>query len=1129
MEKSIPFWDRFFTFKQMRKKLFPFLFILFLLIQSCTNKSKKVNSTSTTTAVEKESLFTLLNESETNISFQNILEESLNANVLVYEYLYNGGGVASGDFNNDGLQDLYFTSNMGVNKLYLNEGDFKFKDITTLAKVEGRPGPWKTGITSADVNGDGKLDLYLCYSGALPDAKRKNQLFINQGNDSNNIPIFKEQAEEYGLASAAFSNQGYFFDYDKDGDLDMLLLNHNPKSLPVLNEVSTKEYLKKDDPLQGIRLFEQKDNKFYDSTIKSGISGSALTYGLGIGISDINNDGWQDFYVSNDYTIPDYLYINNKNGTFTDQLGLQMGHTSHFSMGNNVADINNDGLQDIFTLDMLPKNNKRQKLLLSPDNYEKFDLNIRSGFHHQYMRNMLQLNNGDDTFSEIGQIAGISNTDWSWAPLFADFNNDGFKDLYITNGYFRDYTNLDFINYMEDFVQSKGRLQRQDVLELIKKMPASDLTNFFYTNKDGINFTDTTKDSGTNQPANSNGAIYTDLDNDGDLDLVVNNINKPAFIYRNDSNNNEHNYLSINLKGANKNTQGIGSKVSVFTNGQVQVLEQMPTQGYLSTVSTILHFGLAKSTIIDSLVVNWNSGKKETIKQVSTNQLLVLEEVNAKNSTSIKDKSDVLFSKIASAIPHKHQSSSINDFKRQSLLLKQLSHDGPPIAKSDINNDGLEDIIIGGGINQPTQLYIQTKSKEFIQKDIPSFEKDKANIDTDIAFLDANADGNLDIYIASGGYHDFAENDDKLQDRLYIGDGKGSFKKSKTALPIMKTSTSTVAVSDINNDSFIDIFLGGYVTPGRYPETTRSYILINDGNGNFIDKTEVISPKLSNPGMVTDAAWADIDGDKKEDLIVVGEWMPISVYLSKNGKLVDETNRYFKESISGLWTSLHITDLNNDGKTDIIAGNIGTNTQFKLSPDSPAELYYADFDENGSLDPILNFYVEDKSYPYLTRDELLGQLSGLRRRFNSYEKYADVQMPDIFNETELLKAKELSATHQETTVFLSSSQEKYKIVQLPVHSQFSPTSDIITSDFNNDGAMDILLLGNHNYYKLRIGKFDANYGTLLLGDGAGNFIYLPQTQSGLSLKGSDTHGILMGNELILTSYGAQTETYKLLK
>ncbi|WP_291961295.1 VCBS repeat-containing protein [Maribacter sp.] len=1113
----------------MTKNQIFYILLIFLIHQSCTEKIKKDETPSTINKIEEPTLFTLLSEDETKVTFQNTLKEGLNANVLVYEYLYNGGGIATGDFNNDGLQDLYFTSNMGENKFYLNQGDFTFKDVTNTSKVSGRPGPWKTGITSADVNGDGKLDLYLCYSGALPDVKRKNQLFINQGNDANNVPIFKEQAEEYGLASAAFSNQGYFFDYDKDGDLDMLLLNHNPKSLPVLNEVSTKKLLNKDDPLQGIRLFEQKRNTFVDVTVNAGISGSALTYGLGIGISDINNDGWQDFYISNDYTVPDYLYINNKNGTFTDKLGEQMGHTSHFSMGNNIADINNDGLQDIFTLDMLPKDNKRQKLLLSPDNYEKFDLNIRSGFHHQYMRNMLQLNNGDNTFSEIGQLAGISNTDWSWAPLFADFDNDGFKDLFISNGYYRDYTNLDFINYMDSYVQSKGRLQRQDVLELIKEMPASNLTNFYYSNNDGLNFSDKTDKAGVDQPANSNGSIYVDLDNDGDLDLVVNNINKPAFIYRNDTEKETSNQINIQLKGADKNTQGIGSKVSAYSNGKLQVVEQMPTQGYLSTVSSILHFGFNDVSIIDSLTVQWNSGKTETLREVATNQLLVLEESNATKTAILKDKSKPLFRKAPNAINYAHSSSSMNDFKRQSLLLKQLSHYGPPMAKGDINNDGLEDIVIGGGIGQATAVYIQNSQKIFNNRTSADLEQDQQYSDTDISLIDINKDGNLDAYIASGGYHHLEPNDPLLQDRVYLGDGKGNFKKHKNALPKMLTSTGSITFSDINNDSYIDIFVGGYSIPGRFPEIPRSYILINDGTGKFTDHTDTIQPELKNVGMVTDAVWADMDGDQQNDLIVVGEWMPISIYLNKSGKLINETHNFFNESLSGLWTSLHVTDLNKDGKPDIIAGNIGTNTQFKLSIERPAELYYSDFDHNGSIDPILNFYIDGKSYPYVTRDELLGQLSGKRQIFNSYEKYAEATINDILDETELQKAKKLAITHQKTTVLMSNKSDRYKNISLPIQAQYSPISSIVSSDFNNDGIMDLLLLGNNDFYKLRIGKFDANYGTVLLGKADGNFKYLPQTQSGLSIKGSDTHALLINDELIFTSYGAATETYQLLK
>ncbi|MES1224518.1 MAG: VCBS repeat-containing protein, partial [Bacteroidota bacterium] len=512
-----------------------FFFIYFLT--GCNEKSGNDGSTSGNT------LFTLLNSEQTGIDFQNTLTEGLNTNILVYEYFYNGGGVAAGDFNNDGLVDVYFTSNMSDNKFYLNKGNMQFTDITTASRAGGRPGPWKTGVNAVDINGDGKLDIYLCYSGALPFEKRKNQLFINTGNNKEGVPVFEEKAAEYGLDNTGFSNQSYFFDYDKDGDLDMLLLNHNPKNLPILNEAGTAQLFKQDNPEKGLRLFKQTNEKFEDVTTISGINGSELSYGLGLGISDFNNDGWPDFYVSNDYAVPDYLYINNKDGSFTNKLSECIGHTSQFSMGNDVSDINNDGLTDIYTLDMLPEDNHRQKLLLMPDNYAKFDLNVRLGFYYQYMRNMLQLNNGNTTFSETGQIAGISNTDWSWSALFADYDNDGWKDLFVTNGYYRDYTNLDFINYMNDYVEKKGRLQREDVMDIIKEMPSSNVINYIFQNKHDKTFQDKNKDWGITQTSNSNGAVYADLDNDGDLDLVVNNINLPAFIYRNESQKDSANHF----------------------------------------------------------------------------------------------------------------------------------------------------------------------------------------------------------------------------------------------------------------------------------------------------------------------------------------------------------------------------------------------------------------------------------------------------------------------------------------------------------------------------------------------------------------------------------------------------------
>ena len=598
--------------------------LLVLSLCACNEKPDSIGKEPANT------LFVSLSPSQTNINFQNELTEGLNTNILMYEYFYNGGGVAAGDFNKDGLVDLYFTSNMSDNKLYLNKGNLKFEDITSLSGTQARSGPWKTGVNAVDINADGRLDIYLCYSGALPPAKRANQLFINTGNDTQGVPHFEERAESFGLASTGFSNQSYFLDYDKDNDLDMLLLNHNPKNLPLLNEQGTADLQKQDSPEKGLRLFKQTDGKFEDVTTTAGINGSELSYGLGLGISDFNEDGWPDFYVSNDYSVPDYLYINNANGTFTNKLESNLGHTSQFSMGNDVADINNDGLTDIFTLDMLPEDNRRQKLLLTPDNYSKFNLNLRSGFYYQYMRNMLQLNNGNGTFSEIGQISGISNTDWSWSALFADYDNDGWKDLYVTNGYLRDYTNLDFINYMNEYVQQEGRLKREDVLEIIKKMPSSNVVNCIFQNNQGNSFTKKNIEWGTEYISNSNGAVYADLDNDGDLDLVVNNINQPAFVFRNDSRNqNGNHYLQVQLEGINGNTQGLGARIKIYYNGQSQSVEQNPARGYLSSVSYNLHFGLGNAEQIDSLQIIWNSGKVQKLTGIKTNQVLKLFEKDA--------------------------------------------------------------------------------------------------------------------------------------------------------------------------------------------------------------------------------------------------------------------------------------------------------------------------------------------------------------------------------------------------------------------------------------------------------------------------------------------------------------------
>jgi hypothetical protein len=1055
-------------------------------------------------ASAQQKLFKLLDSSQTGVGFVNDINESEDLNVLAYEYFYNGGGVAVGDINNDGLLDIFFTGNMRPNKLYLNLGNMKFKDITREAcpELEGRPNGWKTGVTMADVNGDGLLDIYVCYSGKVDDDTRRNQLFINQGNLK-----FKEEARQYGLDDKSYSTQAAFFDYDGDGDLDMFLLNHSTKKI---DNMELAKYRNDVDSLAGDKLYRNDGNgHFTDVSKQAGIHQNPLTFGLGIAIADVNKDGWPDIYVTNDYNEPDYLYINNHDGTFTDETKNCFQHLAQFSMGVDIADYNNDGLPDIMNLDMLPEDNKRQKQLQLQENYESFQLMVDQGLDKQYMHNMLQLNNGDGTFSEIAQFAGVSNTDWSWSPLFADFDNDGYKDLFISNGYLRDYTNKDFLKYWGDYKVKKA-MDRQPVLlmDLIRAMPSTKLPNYIFRNNHDLTFTNEVKNWGLDEPSISNGAVYADLDNDGDLDLVVNNINQPAFIYQNMSRENDKtNFVSIQLKGPLQNTFAIGSKVYVYANGNEQYQEINPARGYLSCMPTTLNFGLGIATTIDSIRIIFPDQKTVLLQKQKVNQHLVVDEKESlKKYSPPSDKpSGTIFSIDSNLIRYTRTEFDENDFKRQQLMLFMLSKTGPVMAKADINKDGLDDIFISGDGNNPGKIYMQQKDGSFKPVDGLNIGDENTSAIAAAAFFDANGDGYPDLYIAKGGYSLFEPNTPALQDQLYMNDGKGDLSLLQNALPdVSANSKSCVRPCDYDNDGHIDLFVGGRVIPGQYPATPQSFLLRNDGKGYFT-KVDVSFAKT---GMVTDAQWIDLNNDGRKDLVICGEFMPIKVYINLPDGFIDETSTYFPGNNNGFWNTLTVVDVNGDGKDDIIAGNLGLNSQIHATTDEPAKMYYADFDGNGNIDPIFTFYIQGKSYPYVSRDELNNQIFAMRKKFATYRDYANATITDILSPEQLLKADSLTVNELHTSVFISTNGKFIKTA-LPAQAQFTYISKIIAEDFDEDGNKDLLLLGNHSDNRLKLGSIDAGYGILLKGDGKGNFTYVPQPVSGISIKGDVKSALMM--------------------
>ncbi len=1041
-----------------------------------------------------DTLFTRLTEGDTGIGFSNTLFEDGPLNVSNYIYFYNGGGVSIGDINNDGLQDVLFTGNMVRNRLYLNKGNLQFEDITKKAGIADKEG-WCTGATMEDVNSDGKLDIYICRSADINPEMRKNLLFINNGDLS-----FTEKAEEFGLADNGYSTQASFLDYDKDGDLDCFIINHSIQKYtagvqdnPKLRQEKKPDYASK--------LYRNDNNHFTNVSDEKGITSNVLTFGLGVAISDFNNDGWPDISVSNDFNEPDYFFVNNGDGTFTEKLASTMDNISLYSMGSDAADYNNDGLTDLLTLDMMPEDNKTIKMHSGAENFDKFQFLFKQGFYYQYSRNMLQKNNGDGTFSELGQFAGVSNSDWSWAGLFGDYDNDGQKDIFITNGYVKDYTEMDFLKYQVDrAIKTLAKEAVDPIPEYLRKMPKNDIPNYAFKNNGNGQFEKVTSEWGFDQKGVSAGAAYADLDNDGDLDLVVNNSNEIASIYQNNAEKlADHNYVRINLKGTKANSRGIGTKVKVFCKGELYYQEQSPVRGFQSSCDPILNIGIGKNAIVDSIIVIWPNDKFEKFSNIKAKETISPSILNAKLAYTYPQKPQTLLNQ-AELNNMVHTENNFNDFTVQSLLPHYLSRQGPTLAAADVNKDGLEDVLIGGAAGQAAQLFLQTPSGMFNPKPNATFLANSQSEDVASTFFDADNDGDQDLYIVSGGY-EIPENSPLLQDRLYMNDGKGNFIKNENSIPNIRTCKGSVSAADIDGDGDQDLFLGGRLVSGKYPSAPQSYILINKGKGIFEDKTAETCPALSE-NMVTDAVWANINGDSQPDLIVVGEWAPIKVFINSKGKLSDKTPDYIKFASTGWWNKIKAADMDKDGDLDLIVGNTGLNTQFHVSEKEPMTVHYSDFAGSGATVPVISYFIKGISYPMASRDDLADPMPFIKKKFTDYGSYSTATLNDIFSKEQLKDAKSLKAETMQTLYLENQGNKGFISKELPQEAQYAPVNGIAIEDFNKDGHADMLLAGNNSWTRIKFGRYSANHGTLLLGNGKGKFTYLSQAKSGLNLKGN---------------------------
>ncbi|OQP60491.1 hypothetical protein A3860_33435 [Niastella vici] len=1069
---------------------------VFVLLAACTTE-------------QKDTLFRSLPSTATNIHFINQVNETDSTHSFINEFGYMGGGVGIGDFNNDGLKDIYFTGNQVSSKLYLNKGDNRFEDITESAHC-GTTG-WATGVSVVDINNDGYDDIYVCVFGKNLLQRAANLLFINQHNNT-----FKESAAEYGLADTSYSTQAVFLDYDKDGDLDMYLTNYllssgnantiYPRDQTGRSPANDKLYRNDGNGVAGHPVFT-------DVTMAANIKEDG--YGLGVVVSDFNNDNWPDIYVANDFLSNDELWLNNRNGTFTNCIAKSIQHQSYSSMGADAADVNNDGLPDVVTLDMMPENNERRKLTWSVMNYERYQAERSYGYEPEYMRNMMQLNNGSVSgvpfFSEIGEMAGIANTDWSWSVLMADFDNDGWKDVHITNGIGRDFINADFLEFSSTVMGrvSDIREQRKLINEKLASLHHVELGNYLYRNNGNYTFTDVSQQAGVNEASMSNGAAWADLDNDGDLDLVVNNINKEAFVLINGTNEKKkpvtNHYISIALKGNGANRHAFGAKVKVYTGDEVQVQEQNPVRGYFSTVDTKLLFGLGQHTHIDSIVTIWPDNTFQVLRPVVVDSLLVIDQQPAGTRLATAPANQLaVFSDVTDAthMAYKHTESNYNDFAVQRLLPQKYSQLGPYIATADVNKDGLTDFFVGGAFNFSGRLFMQQKNGQFTSAALT--DSIKMEEDQDCVFLDADGDGDADLLV-TGGNVQMEEGSAYNTPRLYRNDGSGHFRLEAKAIPSnIRLIAGCVQATDYDGDGQPDLFIGSRVTR-RYPLPGRSYILHND-KGVFTDVTAAVCPALQTPGMVTSAVWTDLDNDHQPDLVIAGEWMPVRFFKNDHGHLREITQATGLGNRTGMWRSLAAADIDHDGDMDLVAGNLGMNCDYQVSDSTPMELVAADLDGNGSIDPIPFYYIKDHTgvkrlYPGINRRQFADQVPAIKKQYLHHAQYAQATFDDIFKDKPRDSLTRFTCTETRSCWLENTGNGQFRFHPLPPEAQIAPVNAIVCDDLDGDGVTDLLLAGNEYQTDVMTGRYDASYGCFLKGIAHKNFLDIPPVRSGFIVRG----------------------------